>query len=68
MFISNFTLSILVAFVMSLLFESPILVLEKMLVDVEKATIRPTDEEIKPTIKPVLQPPSAPTKNAMKKF
>lgn len=30
------------------------LVLEKMLVDVEKATIRPTDEEIKPTIKPVL--------------
>lgn len=30
------------------------LVLEKMLTDVEQATIRPTDDEIKPTIKPVL--------------
>lgn len=30
------------------------LVLEKMLVDIEKATIRPADDEIKPTIKPVL--------------
>lgn len=30
------------------------LVLEKMILDVEKSTIRPTDEEIKPTIKPIL--------------
>lgn len=30
------------------------LVLEKMLADIEQATIRPTDDEIKPTIKPVL--------------
>jgi hypothetical protein len=30
------------------------LVLEKMLVDIEKATIYPGDDEIKPTIKPVL--------------
>lgn len=30
------------------------LVLEKMLVDIEQVTIRPADDEIKPTIKPVL--------------
>lgn len=30
------------------------LVLEKMLADVEKSTIRPTGDEVKPTIKPVL--------------
>lgn len=30
------------------------LVLEKMLADIEKATIYPADDEIKPTVKPVL--------------
>lgn len=30
------------------------LVLDKMLIDIEKATIYPSDDEIKPTIKPVL--------------